>query len=94
MASFDLHPRWQGLPVVPSHAAAREMLNEKFNSEDILQVLEEGEEVVAKKRADGVVEKCLRKGRRSIKVVVARSCNKFFETDYWVIIHVKSVSFG
>ncbi len=68
---------------MPSHAAAREMLEEGLNSADIAQVLEEGKET-DEKRAEGIVEKTLGKGETSIKAVVALSHNNFFGTDYWV----------
>ncbi len=76
---------------MPSLSALNEMHNEGFESEDILNVLEEGTEVEGKKRKEGVIEKVLQTGGRSVKVVVVESYSYALEMECWLIIHVKSV---
>lgn len=83
-----LYPLWQSLPLIPSHSAMNELWRYYLTLEDVKHVLEEGYDCSESRRKRGIIERCLRKDGKIIKVVVASSYNHSFSTDCWVITHV------
>lgn len=57
---MEIYPRWKGKPVIPSQHAAREMVG-KFTLDDLIEILEHGYECSESKRADGTIEKCVKR---------------------------------
>ncbi|MCK4327729.1 MAG: hypothetical protein KAW41_04600 [Candidatus Diapherotrites archaeon] len=80
-------PKWRGLRVVPTRAAARELDRLHFTVHDAIEVLEEGYDCARSKRKKNVLEKCVKKGNKTIKIVVARCYNSFLKKEAWLIIH-------
>ena len=80
-------PRWRGLPVMPARAAIRELDRLHFRIQDAIEVLEEGYDCSRSKRKKNIVEKCVKRRGKTIKIVVAQSFNQSLNTDCWVIIH-------
>ena len=56
--------------------------------EDVARVLRDGFDCSRSKRKKGTLEKCVRKGKKTLKVVVAKSFNYSLNTECWVLIHV------
>ena len=83
-----LYPMWNGLPVVPTRAAIRELDRLHLDVADAAEILEEGYDCARSRRAKGVFERCARRGGKTLKVVVAKSVNRFLATDCWAITHV------
>lgn len=56
---FDI--RFNGLRIEPTLSASRELVNEKKDLYDVLEILEKGYESSASKRKKNIVERSLRK---------------------------------
>lgn len=79
---------YEGLSIEVSRSAYFELLKENLDLYDVLEVLENG--FSPSKRKKGIVEKCLVKGRKIVKVVVALNERRYPEGDserYWTLIH-------
>lgn len=76
--------KYKGLSIEVSRSAHFEMLKENVDLYDILEVLEYGFEPHRRKK--DIVERCLTKGRKVIKAVVALNHRK--DESYWTLIHV------
>ena len=79
-----LYPVWNGLPVVPTRAAIRELDRLHFDVPDAIEVLEKGYDCT---RKGNIVEKCIKERGKIIKIVVARSYSHFLSNECWTIIH-------
>ena len=75
--------RYKGYKIEVSRSACSEMLKEDLDIYDIIQVLEKGFE--PQKRKDVIIERCLVRGRKVVKAVVALNHRK--EETYWTLIH-------
>jgi len=80
-------PEWNGLPVITTRAAAYELDRLHFNIPDAIGVLEDGYDCARSKRKKNVLEKCVKKGNKAIKIVAARCYNNFLKKEAWLIIH-------
>jgi len=59
-----------------------EMYDNDLDIDDVIEILEEGFDCSRSKRSDGITERCIQKGDKIVKAVVA-------ETDcHYVITHV------
>lgn len=65
--------RWRGRQLVPTKSAYYEMIDLRLDLYDVLEVLERGRDCERSKRAKGTVEKCLRRKKKTYKVVAAES---------------------
>jgi hypothetical protein len=86
-----IYPEWKGLPIIPSDAAMRELFDSKMDLIDVKEILELGYDCAKSKRKKEVLERCLERKGKSIKVVVAKGYNYSLKTDCWVVIHVKGI---
>ena len=86
-----IYPKWKSLPIIPSNAAMRELYDSKMDLNDVKEILELGHDCVKGKRKKEVLERCLEKKGRRVKVVVAKGYNYSLKTDCWVVIHVKGI---
>ncbi len=77
---------WKSRQLVPTRAAYYELMDLGFDLWDVLEILEMGERCGEKKRKEGTVEACLKKGKKIYKVVVVES--KYLGGPAWRIIHV------
>ena len=80
-------PEYRGQLLVPSRAAMSELMTQGADLFDVLKVLEEGYDCHHSRRARGVLERCLDRRGRMVKVVVAASYNLSMDRDVWVITH-------
>lgn len=80
--------KYEGLSIEVSRSAYSELLKENLDLHDVLEVLENG--FSPSKRRKGIVERCLVKGKKVIKAVVAMNERRYPEGDtekYWTLIH-------
>lgn len=83
-----VYPRFQGLPIIVSDSADKELAKLNLELDDIKYILKEGFSCERSKRKDGVLERCIKKGNKTIKAVAVKSHNYALETDCWLIIHI------
>ncbi len=77
---------YKGWPLVPSHAAMRELMHEGKTLLDVLEILENGQDAPRKRKA-GIIEKWLHKGKKTYNTVIAQDYNETLKEDVWVVIH-------
>jgi len=83
-----MYPKFQGAEVKPSLSADHEMVNLKIYLDDIIRVLEEGQDASRSKRKPCTIEKKLRIRGKMIKVVVVESITQWNDEKVWLITHV------
>jgi hypothetical protein len=86
---YFVYPGWKGLPIIPSDATMRELFDSKMDLLDVKEILELGYDCAESKREEGIIERCLDKKGKIIKVVVAKGYNYSLKTDCWVVVHAK-----
>jgi len=79
---------FRGLSLVPSLSAFRELEDLILDMNDVREVLEGGFDCSTGKRKEGILERCLRRNGKALRVVVARDFNNFLKRDVWVVVHV------
>ena len=82
---FDI--RYNGLRLVPSKSAMREMIKLGLDLIDCKEILENGNPA-PRKRSIGTEEKWLSKGVKTYNVVVVRSFNCFHNEEVQLITHI------
>ena len=80
------YPLFEEKPLIPAKDAQREMDELELNLWRVKEVLEQGYDCSRSKRSHGIVEKCLHRKNKEIRVVAALV--KFKEGEFWRIIHV------
>ena len=87
-------PTYQGLPIIPvqTRKGQKNVLDElrqyEMDLDDVVDVLNEGYDCQRSKRRKGVVEKCLNRSDKTIKVVIQKGYIEFDGKDCWELIHV------
>jgi len=81
---FDI--KYNGLRLIPSKSAVRELLKHELMVEDCQEILEKGYE--PRKRAKDTIEKWLDFGNETYNVVVVKDYNEIVKEEVWVIIHL------
>ncbi|MBI2173215.1 MAG: hypothetical protein HYT73_03345 [Candidatus Aenigmarchaeota archaeon] len=64
---------YNGMRIEPTLSATRELLKEGKDLYDVLHILEEGYDCSTSKRKENITEKCLKKGGKEYKVVLAET---------------------
>ncbi|MEW6070423.1 MAG: hypothetical protein AB1485_07390 [Candidatus Thermoplasmatota archaeon] len=91
-----IYPEYRGRRILPTRSAYRDLENLTLDLFEILDVLENGYDCPKGKRRAGIIERCLRKGKKVLRVVIAEG--KFLYPDgyvedvYW-LIHVSEETF-
>lgn len=88
--------RYQNLAIAPTLAATRELLKHNKDLTDVLEVLENGYDCSASKRAGNIIEKCLRKDGKELKTVIAKTPVKYpdgYAEEVWSLIHFGIITF-
>ena len=74
--------------MVPTKSASDELFNLGLNLEDVIIVLNEGYDCKRSRRKKNIVERCLDKRNKTIKVVLARIFFYSLDEEIWHITHV------
>ena len=91
-------PTHQGLPLitVQTRKGQKSVLNELakygMDLDDVANILNEGYDCSRSKRRKGVLERCVNKGNKTIKVVVQKGIIELDGKDCWEVIHVGKFS--
>lgn len=64
---------YNGMKIEPTLSASRELLKEGKDLHDVLKILEAGYDCSTSKRQANIIEKCLRKGNKEYKAVLAET---------------------
>ncbi len=83
-----MYPKYKGYEVKLSRTADKEMLHLKIYLDDVIKILEEGQNASRSKRRTGTIEKALRIRGKMIKVVVVESITRWDNEKVWLITHV------
>jgi hypothetical protein len=80
---FDV--RYEGLRLIPSRSAARELAKYGFMIADCKEILEKG--YSPRKREKNTTEKWMDYGNKTYNVVIVKSFNYMYNEDVYLIIH-------
>ena len=83
-----MYLKWRGIPVIPSRRALDEMCREDLLIHDVIEILENGYDCARSRRKRDIVERCMDRKSKTLKVVVAKSYNYDLKSEVWVITHV------
>lgn len=83
-----MFPTYQGFEVKPARTADREMVDLKIYLDDVLKVLERGQDAKRSRRKKGTIEKKYRIRGKMIKVVIVESLTRWNNERVWLITHV------
>jgi len=83
-----MYPKYKGYEVKLYRTADKEMLHLKIYLDDVIKILEEGQDASRSKRRTGTIEKALRIRGKMIKVVVVESITRWNNERVWLITHV------
>ena len=78
--------KFQGLRIVITDTAMRELIKYGKTLYDVVSILEHGYDA-PRKRKLGFIEKWRDKGNRTCNVVVKRDYNYMLKEDCWILIH-------
>ena len=81
---FDV--RYNGLRLIPSKTAGRELLKYGFMLEDCKEILEQG--YSPRKRKKGTIEKWMDYGKKTYNVVAVKSFNYLYNEEVYLVIHL------
>ena len=91
---FDI--KFEGLRIEPTLSASRELVKEKKDLYDVVEILEDGYESGASKRKGNIIEKSLKKGSKEYKAVVAKTEVSYpdgFKEEVWRLIHFGKITY-
>jgi hypothetical protein len=91
MMIFEEIFQYKGLKVEVSRAAEGELMHYKCSIVKAIEVLNEGYDCSTSKRKGNIVEKCRRKGKKELKVVIAKMIRRYpdgYSEKRWIIIHM------
>lgn len=81
-------PTWKGLPLKATKSAYHELEELGMDLSDAVEILEQGYDCLRSKRQEGVYERCLDIGDKTVKIVVGRCVERFTNEERWSVIHV------
>lgn len=84
-------PTWQGKPIrIFKRTVMHELVELGMDLWDVVEILESGYDCALDRRKKGVYEKCIRKGKKTVKVVVESGEEILLEKriSIWVLRHV------
>ncbi len=88
--------KYNGLRIEPTLSASRELMKEGNDLTDVLEILEEGYDCSASRRKSNIIEKCLRKGDKEYKAVIAET-EVTYPDNYiekvWRLIHFGKITY-
>ena len=87
---------YQNLKIRTSLSAIRELMKHNKDLTDVLEILENCYDCSASKRAKNILERCLTRGNKEMKAVVAKVHIKYpdgYSEEIWRLIHFGIVTF-
>lgn len=78
--------KYQGLRIVVTDAAMRELFKHEKTLYDVVEILETGYDA-PRKRKEGTIERWLDRGNKIFNAVVVRDYNEVMKEECWVLIH-------
>ena len=84
----EIYPAWKKSALIPTLSANRELLKLNMDLYDVLEILEEGTDCSKLKRRSGIIERCIKKKNKILKVVVVEDEWRWSGDKVWAIIHV------
>ena len=87
-------PTYEDLPIITVQTrrgqknVIDELVKYGMDLDDVAEILNEGYDCSRSKRRKGVVEKCIDRGNKTIKVVVQQGYIELDGQDCWELIHV------
>lgn len=91
-----IFPEWKRKKILPVRKAHHELENLGLLLIDVVKVLEYGYDCPRAKRKKGTIERCLRKGKKVVRVVVKEGVFTYpdgYIEDVWWLIHVSIETF-
>lgn len=79
---------YKGLPLRPTKSSYYELKELGMDLYDVMGILKEGYDCSTGRRKESVVEKCLEIDNKTIKVVIAKSCEFWSKREVYAILHV------
>ncbi|MBI2676055.1 MAG: hypothetical protein HYX24_06360 [Candidatus Aenigmarchaeota archaeon] len=86
MEEPSVYPHYQDRPIIPSHMSQREMDSLRMDLWKVKEILEGGYDCSVSRRKPNIIEKCIRKKGKEIRVVVALI--EWENKSFWRLIHV------
>jgi len=86
---FDIN--YKGLRIEPTLSATRELLKDRLDLYDVLEILENGYDCSCGRRKENIIERCIDRKNKTIKAVVAKTISRYpdgFQEEVWRLIHV------
>ena len=77
---------YAGLKIVVSYLAMQELLKECKSIDDVVEILEDGQDAPRKRSCD-TIERWLSKGGKTFNAVIVKDYNHDLHSDCWVLIH-------
>jgi hypothetical protein len=78
--------KYNGLRIIVSDSAMRELMKEEKTLYDVVEILEQGYDA-PRKRKEGTIEKWMDKGNKTFNAVIVQDYNELMKEDCWVLIH-------
>lgn len=79
---------FDGMPIVPTSSAYGELEELALGLHDVKDVLEKGFDCSRSKRRTGIMERCLKKDGKILRVVVSQGYSSFMKEHVCVVVHV------
>lgn len=87
-------PTYKGLPIITvqtrrgQRSVVDELIKHKMDLYDVAEILKNGYDCSRSKRREGVIERCVDKGNKTIKVVLQKGFIELDGCGCWELIHV------
>ncbi len=81
-----MQPTYQGMSIVVSDSAMRELFRQGKSVHDVVEILEQGHDA-PRKRKRNIIERWLDKGNKTFNAVIAKDYNDKSREECWVLIH-------
>ena len=85
-------PSFKGFQIIPSRAASDEMVKYGLLMEDIIKILNEGYNCPGSKRKENIIERCIDKKGKTLKVVISKVYYYSLSEEVWILTHVGMIT--
>lgn len=85
-------PSFKGIQIIPSRAASDEMIKYGLLMEDIIEILNDGYDCYRRKRKENIIERCIDKKEKTLKVVISKVYYYSLNEEVWILTHVGKIT--